>query len=284
MIDLRSRRICDYWVSPLQCCTDWGMYLEDDLCWAMHWSLLSTAACHCALSFLMLSFQPSRIALCSATRLASWDLAAVRLSSSAHCRAVVSEVRCSIRRAMEPISISFPSWECWVLRHSANNRRVSSLIRRLICACWYWAAQNNKTVNYYGLSLGCWSPNDPKGEGYREAHRCTRNALEWVKAQSYKWITSDMKQLERRLNNETISQITPPHSQVDRSYTRKRPLARLVGSSSRRRKSTLSECWDCSLVTALPYPIAQWIWMSSHFTKLPVHFVNLVMALSAPFI
>jgi hypothetical protein len=109
----------------------------------------------------------------------------------------------------------------------------------------YWAIQLGTTeINYYGLSLGCWSPNDPTGKSYREARRCTRNALDWVKSQGYSWIDSDMKSLEESLKSEQLSQITPPQSQPDTADVRKRRFRKLSSdnllhsrsSSSQRRK------------------------------------------------
>ncbi|KAI4126370.1 MAG: hypothetical protein LQ347_005002 [Umbilicaria vellea] len=78
----------------------------------------------------------------------------------------------------------------------------------------YWAIQdgNPSEVRYYGMSIGSWSVVDPNGKGYRDARRCTHNALDWVKDQGLVWIKSDMKLLEEGHRTEPPPQMTPPQS------------------------------------------------------------------------
>ena len=85
----------------------------------------------------------------------------------------------------------------------------------------YWAKEKDGgSVTYYGKTLGCWSPNDPSGSSYREAYRCIRNALEYVKRKAHSWIESDLQIYEHNIKLGKTNPITPPLSET--SSNRKR--------------------------------------------------------------
>ena len=117
-----------------------------------------------------------------------------------------------------------------------NKSHVMSLeltVESIHLSC-YWAIKEASTVKFYGQCVGCWTPNDPTGAGYREARRCVGNALVWTRDRLREWVAEDMRVLEGRLVAGVAVQITPPAS--ERSGRRKR--SKSEGERERERSSS----------------------------------------------
>lgn len=75
----------------------------------------------------------------------------------------------------------------------------------------YWATRSEGSdIKYYGMKLRTWTPYE--SDSYKEARRCTCNALDWVQAQAFDWISSAMKTLDGAVS---VTAPTPPSSQSD---------------------------------------------------------------------
>jgi len=74
----------------------------------------------------------------------------------------------------------------------------------------YWAIRDaSGGIKYYGMRIRTWTLYE--GSHYRKAHRGTRNALDWVKAQAFGWIHTAMRAFPSR------AAPTPPSTQSDNS-------------------------------------------------------------------
>ena len=111
----------------------------------------------------------------------------------------------------------------------AMSLELTAEIVQLSC---YWANRDeNGMISYYGMALHTWTPY--VGSQYKEARRCTRNALEWVRAQAFGWICSTMADLEADF---CLTGPTPPRTSSDKSSA-KRSGSMTSGSTSANSRS-----------------------------------------------
>jgi len=89
----------------------------------------------------------------------------------------------------------------------------------------YWATRDdNEKVRYYGTVLQSWDPS--MIPAFKEAHRCIRNALEWVRDQAFEWINSDLTSLVTKTTPQTppLTDSEGSCEQRQRSIEGKKPL------------------------------------------------------------
>ena len=89
----------------------------------------------------------------------------------------------------------------------------------------YWATRVDKEqVRYYGMMLQSWNPF--MIPAFKEAHRCIRNALEWVRDQAFEWINSDLTSLVTKTTPQTppLTDSEGSCEQRQRSIEGKTPL------------------------------------------------------------
>ena len=68
------------------------------------------------------------------------------------------------------------------------------ITEQIIQMSGYWATFTPEIgVRYYGVMLDSWTPAKP--DQYKEAYRCLRNAMEWVRSNAHSWIVNDLKTL-----------------------------------------------------------------------------------------
>jgi hypothetical protein len=104
--------------------------------------------------------------------------------------------------------------------------------------CYYWVSRDvDGQMNFNGQAFNSWNPNSKSDHDYKEACKCTRNALDWVDSKTRESIRTDLQRLKDKMATfsgtvlDQVYQVTPPQSETDLSERRKRN--RLPGVDSR---------------------------------------------------
>lgn len=94
----------------------------------------------------------------------------------------------------------------------------------------YWATRSeSEGVKYYGMQLASWSP--AKRCEFKEAHRCLRNAMEWVRKEASEWNTSDLMCI---IAGEALPSCPPATPRPPAATGRTRRLSDLSGNAAKR--------------------------------------------------
>jgi len=97
----------------------------------------------------------------------------------------------------------------------------------------YWATRSeSEGVKYYGMRLASWSPAERCH--FKEAHRCLRNAMDWVRKEAFDWVTSDLMCITAGEANPPCPPATPRPASTPAATGRTRRLSDLSGNAAKR--------------------------------------------------
>ncbi len=105
----------------------------------------------------------------------------------------------------------------------------------------YWASSAaDGSVKFYGITVGCWTPNDPEGKQFGQARKAALNAIAWMRKETHASVSKDMQAYEMKLARQEAERLeaqtrysqqraalTPPSSQSGRPVQAEKSSKRL---------------------------------------------------------